>query len=164
MIVFMKNSKWLRWFVNLFFILFIFGDIFFNYPKYFVGSEDVRCELGRVDSFSSKRSASNWFYLVESHKRFSADSLNLSKSAPYAIWKNNDYVVNDEVHTICHVEVRRFVFFESNYVIYFGDYSYYEKDDDLLVDAVKSIENRTYVSFAFLFFIYIVFCFLNLRE
>ncbi|MDP2713836.1 hypothetical protein [Rheinheimera sp.] len=160
----MRNSKALRLVVNLFFLLAILVDVFLNYSKYFVGPEDVRCELGRVDSFGSKRSASNWFYLVESGERFSADSFNLSKSAPYAIWKNDDYIVNDQLHTICHVEVRRFVFFESNYVIYFGDYSYYENDLTLLVDAVSSIENRTYVHFAFFSFIYLVFFFVNLRD
>ncbi|MDP5138707.1 hypothetical protein ORJ04_22420 [Rheinheimera baltica] len=159
----MKNSKSLRWVVNIFFLLVILGDIFLNNAKYFVGPEDVRCELGRVESFGSKRSASNWFYLVESDERFSADSFNLSKGAPYAIWKNDDYIVNDQIHTICHVEVRRFIFFESDYVIYFGEYSYYENNRSLLIDSVSSIEGRTYFHFAFLLFFYLVFCFVNLR-
>ncbi|MEO3865540.1 hypothetical protein [Rheinheimera fenheensis] len=150
--------------LNLFLLFAFFGEVFIKFSDYIADVDDIKCEAGYVESLVSKRSSSRWFYLVDSAKEISADSFNVDKGKPYSLVIDGVYQANNQVSTLCYLKVRRFVFFEQYYVIYFGRGSVFENDEIDINETVADVNFRVLLYFLFKVFLFSVLLFFNLRE
>jgi len=148
-----------------FFLLFVFvGEVFINFSDYIADVDDIKCEAGYVESLVSKRSSSRWFYLVDSDRKISAESFNIYKGVSYSVVKDGVYQANNQVNTLCYLEVRRFIFFEKNYVIYFGRGLISEHGEIDIEQTIADVNFRALLYFLLKLFLFSIFFFFNLRR
>jgi hypothetical protein len=150
--------------VNFFLLLAFVGEVFLNFSDYIADVDDIKCEAGYVESLVSKRSSSRWFYLVDSGRRISANSFNTYKGEPYSLVMDGVYQANNKVNTLCYLKVRRLIFFEQYYVIYFGAGSVFEHDEIDMEQTIVDINFRVLLYFLLKIFLFSVFFFFNLRK